>query len=686
MIHFKKEVCGDLQAVIAREWLETNGLGGFASSTIIGLNTRRYHGLLVAATKPPVGRLVLLSKLEETLFIAGQAFDLSANRYPGVIHPQGFRYLKQFRLDPFPVFTYEVEGIEIEKSVFMIQGENSTAIHYELRKNNHPESPKNLKLEIRPLIAFRDYHSTTHENGAISAAVDEHPGRATVNPYQGLPALHLAHNAVELRKTGDWYRNFEYDAERERGLDFSEDLFNPLVLKFDLRLRRQASIIASTEERDAAQIAEYRQNEITRRRQVVTSSPVEDVFARTLASAADQYVVSRGEQKTVIAGYHWFSDWGRDTMIALPGLTLPTGKHEVARSILRTFAEHVDQGMLPNRFPDAGETPEYNTVDATLWFFEAARAYLAYTRDLEFVRNELYPVFADIISWHVRGTRYGIKVDPSGLLASGEAGVQLTWMDAKVGDWVVTPRRGKPVEIQALWYNALCIMDDLAGEFGEDAGQKRYRNMAAVASWAFNRLFWNEKTGCLYDVVNGGPPDPSIRPNQIFAVSLPHTLLSPDRAKSIVEKVQEHLLTPYGLRSLAPSDPHYRGRYTGDPSSRDGAYHQGTVWPWLLGPFVTAYVKVNGGSETARTQAAEWLAPLKDHLSDAGLGHISEIFDGDTPHRPCGCIAQAWSVAEVLRAYVEDVKAIRPMMQAEYRVSQNEATSRQSKSLPLSMV
>ncbi len=674
MIQFKREICGDLETALPREWLETNGLGGFASSTIIGLNTRRYHGLLVAATKPPVGRLVLLSKLEETFFIEGQAFELSANRYPGVVHPQGFRYLKQFRLDPFPVFTYEVEGIEIEKSVFMIQGENSTVIHCELRKNNHPESPKNLKLEVRPLIAFRDYHGTTHENGAISAAVDERKGLATLNPYQGLPSLHLAHNAVALRKTADWYRNFEYDAERERGLDFSEDLFNPVVLKFDLRLQRQASIIASTEQRDVTQVSEYRQNEITRRRKTGTSSPLDDTFARTLAAAADQYVVSRGEQKTVIAGYHWFSDWGRDTMIALPGLTLPTGKHEVARSILRTFAKHVDQGMLPNRFPDAGETPEYNTVDATLWFFEAARAYLAYTGDLKFVRNELYPVFADIISWHVRGTRYGIKVDPSGLLASGEPGVQLTWMDAKVGDWVVTPRRGKPVEIQALWYNALCIMDDFAGKFGDDAGQKRYRNMAAVASWAFNRLFWNENTRCLYDVVNGGPPDPSIRPNQIFAVSLPHSMLSPDRAKNVVGKVQEHLLTSYGLRSLAPSDPQYRGRYTGDPTSRDGAYHQGTVWPWLLGPFITAYVKTNGGSEAARTQAAEWLAPLRDHLSDAGLGHISEIFDGDAPRRPCGCVAQAWSVAEVLRAYVEDVKGIRPAARLESRPSKTKGS------------
>jgi len=659
MIQFTKETCGDLDAALRREWLETNGLGGFASSTIVGLNTRRYHGLLVAATKPPVGRVVMLSKLEETFFIEGQAFDLSANQYPGVIHPQGFKYLKQFRLDPFPVFTYEIEGIEIEKSVFMVHGENSTVVQYELKKNNHPERPKKLWLELRPLIAFRDYHSTTHENGAINPAVEEHPGLASVAPYKGLPSLYLAHNAAELRKTGDWYRNFEYDVERERGLDFSEDLFNPMVLRFDLRLRRQASVIASTDQHDVAQVAEYRQAEITRRRNVAVSSPSEDAFAQDLANAADQYIVSRGNQKTVIAGYHWFSDWGRDTMIALPGLTLPTGKHDVARSILRTFAKHVDQGMLPNRFPDAGETPEYNTVDATLWFFEAARAFLAYTGDLEFVRSELYPVFADIISWHVRGTRYGIKVDPSGLLTSGEQGVQLTWMDAKVGDWVVTPRRGKPVEIQALWYNALCIMEDLARKFGDEPGQKRYRNMATVASWSFNRLFWNENTGCLYDVTNGAPPDPSIRPNQIFAVSLTHSMLSSERAKSVVEKVQEHLLTPYGLRSLAPSDRQYRGRYTGGPSERDGAYHQGTVWPWLLGPFITAYVKVNGGSDAARRQAAEWLAPLKDHLADGGLGHISEILDGDAPQRPCGCVAQAWSVAEILRAYVEDVKSIR---------------------------
>src|SRR3989441_2043599 len=675
MIQFKQEICADLQAALRREWLETNGLGGFASSTIVGLNTRRYHGLLVAATKPPVGRLVLLSKLEETLLIDAKPFELSANHYPGVVHPQGFRYLKQFRLDPFPVFTYEVDGIEIEKTVFMIQGENSTVVQYELKNNNRPEPPKSLQLELRPLIAFRDYHSTTHENGALNTAVEEGPELAAAAPYQGLPRLYLAHNASELQKTGHWYRNFEYDVERKRGLDFAEDLFNPFVLRFDLRCSVQATVIASTEHRDVARVIEYRQAEITRRRSAAVSSPIEDDFTQSLAAAADQYIVSRGDQKTVIAGYHWFSDWGRDTMIALPGLTLPTGKYEVARSILRAFAKHANQGMLPNRFPDAGETPEYNTVDATLWFFEAARAFLEYTGDLEFVRTELYPMFADIIGWHVRGTRYGIKLDPSGLLASGEPGVQLTWMDAKVGDWVVTPRRGKPVEIQALWYNALCIMEDLAQKLGDSNGRKRFNSMAALTKWSFNHLFWNENAGCLYDVVEGGPPEASIRPSQIFALSLPPSLLSPDRAESVVEKVQEHLLTPYGLRTLAPSDPQYRGRYTGGPTERDGAYHQGTVWPWLLGPFITAYVKVNDGSDVARRQAAEWLAPLKEHLADGGLGHISEILDGDAPQRPCGCIAQAWNVAEILRAVVEDVYGLQPMLQPQVPAAQARAAT-----------
>jgi len=657
MIRFGQDLCSNLDAALRREWLETNGIGGFASSTLNGVNTRRYHGLLVAATKPPVGRFVLLSKLEETVVVGGRAFDLCTNRYPGAVHPQGFRYLKQFRLDPFPVFTFEIQGIQIEKTVFMVQGENTTVVEYDIENGRKTTA---AHLELRPLIAFRDYHSLTHENGTIDGRVEVWPGLAGVSPYPGLPELYLAHDARELEITGHWYRNFEYDAERERGLDFTEDLFNPCVLSFDLNSQAQATVVASTERRNAALASEYRQAEVSRRRTIALRSPVEDGFVKSLTVAADQFVVSRGDEKTVIAGYHWFSDWGRDTMIALPGLTLPTHRYDVARSILRTFARHVDRGMLPNRFPDADETPEYNTVDATLWFFEAVRAFLAYTGDLEFVRNDLFSVLTDIISWHLRGTRFGIKVDSSGLLNSGEAGMQLTWMDAKAGDWVVTPRRGKAVEIQALWYNALCIMEDLARRMGDESGRKRYTSMAALTKWSFNRLFWNEKGGYLYDVVNGGPADASIRPNQIFAVSLPYTMLSSERMKQIVGVVEQHLLTPYGLRTLAPSDPQYRGRYFGDPVSRDGAYHQGTVWPWLMGPFIAAYIKVNGGTESTRRQAESWLVSLRDHLADAGLGQISEIFDGDPSHCPVGCIAQAWSVAEILRATVEDIYGIRP--------------------------
>lgn len=662
MIRFDQDVCGRLEDALTREWLETNGLGGFASSTINGLNTRRYHGLLTAATKPPVGRLVMLSKLEETLIIDGKPYDLSANQYPGTIHPQGYRYQTGFRLDPFPVFTYLVEGIEIEKSVFMVRGENTTVIQYELRDiANDPApvsrltDPGRRRLEVRPLIAFRDYHSLTHENGALNPHAQTEDALISIAPYEDLPPLYFAHDAGGIDATGYWYRNFEYKRERERGLDFTEDLFSPFVLKFDLGGRSRVSLIASTERRDASRADEYRQAETLRRGSVSAASASDDELVRTLTTAADQYIVARENCQTIIAGYHWFSDWGRDTMIALPGLTLVTSRFDVARSILSEFARHVSDGMLPNRFPDAGESPEYNTVDATLWFFEAVRALLQYTNDYEFVRINLYDVLAGIIAWHVRGTRYNIHVETDGLLASGEEGVQLTWMDAKVGDWVVTPRRGLPVEIQALWYNALRVMEQLAHEFDDEANEKRYAELAERARQSFNRLFWNEEAGCLYDCIDGEKRDASLRPNQILAVSLTHSMLSVEKAKRIMEVVERDLLTPYGLRSLAPGDPRYRGRYEGDPLSRDGAYHQGTVWAWLMGPFITAYMKAFGKNRQSREKAEHWLANFRAHLSEAGLGHISEILDGDAPHTPRGCIAQAWSVAELLRAAVEDV-------------------------------
>jgi predicted glycogen debranching enzyme len=656
MIQFDEAICRNLDAASRREWLETNGIGGFASSTIAGLNTRRYHGLLVAATKPPVGRMVLLSKIEETLTIGERRFDLSCNRYPGVVHPQGHAHLKQFRQDPFPVFVYEVEGVVLEKSVFMVHGENTTVIQYTML--SAPELP--CTLELRPLIAFRDYHGTSHENGALNATLQVEPGRVTVAPYQGCPDLCLAQSGAEVRQEAAWYRNFEYTVEQERGLDYREDLFNPMVMTFELSRNTRASLVASTEVRSAEAADGYRAAEVARRRAVIEAAPVADPFVQMLAQAADRFVVRRGTGTTVIAGYHWFSDWGRDTMIALPGLTLATGRYNDARGMLLAFAESVDRGMLPNRFPDAGETPEYNTVDATLWFFEAARAFAEHTGDYEFVRTRLYLVLADIISWHVRGTRYGIRVDTDGLLLAGEPGVQLTWMDAKVGDWVVTPRHGKPVEIQALWYNALRTIEDFGRRFGDEVNAAHYKELADHARSAFAQLFWNESAGCLCDVVSGNERDDSIRPNQIFAVSLFHSMLSGDKAKAEVAVVERDLLTPYGLRSLAPSDGKYRGRYEGDPYSRDSAYHQGTVWPWLIGPFLTAYLKVNGRSSKARKQAEQWLAEMRGFILDEGLGQIPEVFDGDAPHRAGGCLAQAWSVAELLRVSVEEIQVVKP--------------------------
>lgn len=653
MIEFDQEICRDLNSALSREWLETNGIGGFSSSTISGLNTRRYHGLLTAATRPPVGRFVLLSKLEETLLIDGRRYKLSANQYPGVIHPQGFNYQTGFRLDPFPTFTYQIEGARIAKSVFMVRGENTTVVQYDFEQFV-AASHKDIKLEVRPLIAFRDYHSTTHENGVLNPQIESENGQTTFRPYSDLPALHLAHDPAEIDSNGFWYRNFQYALEQERGLDFAEDLFSPCAFTFDLNTAKKVSIIASTDRHQAGNADTYRQAEIERRLTINKQANAINELIPLLTTAADQFVVARERGETVIAGYHWFADWGRDTMIAFPGLTLVNGRWDISRNILAESATRIDQGMLPNRFPDAGEAPEYNTVDATLWFFEAVRSFLQYTGDYEFVRTNIYAVLRDILHWHVKGTRYQIHVDDDGLLFSGEPGVQLTWMDAKVGDRVVTPRYGKPVEIQALWYNALRVMEHLAGKFNEPNAKHEYGAMADKALASFNAIFWNEQTGCLYDVVNGENRDVSIRPNQVIAVSLTNTMLSKGRAVSVLRVIERELLTARGLRTLSPTDPNYIGRYEGGPGSRDGAYHQGTVWPWLMGPYVTAYTRTFG-KEAGRKFASAWLENFREHLHEACLGQVSEIFDGDAPHNPRGCVAQAWSVAELLRAIVEDV-------------------------------
>jgi predicted glycogen debranching enzyme len=633
-----------LEQARSLEWIETNGLGGFASSTACGMNTRRYHGLLTAATRPPAGRAVLLSKIEEAVIIDGRRFELSVNDYPGAIHPRGDRYLVAFSADPLPSFLYQVAGVEIEKRVFMVHGENTTVVQYELRSLEG--APGNVSLELRPLIAFRDFHSTTHANGAIRGDVRIEAGLAAIRPYDGLPEMHFAFESAEIHITGDWYYRFQYGVERERGLEFEEDLFNPFELRFDVTPRGIASIlvplVVSLERRDAAEAPALRDAEIRRRLALRAPIPF-------LARAADQFIVNRGPLKTVIAGYHWFGDWGRDTMIALPGLTLATGRYEVARDILLAFARAADQGMLPNRFPDAGETPEYNTVDATLWYFEAVRAYLDATGDEQTVREQLLDLLCDIARWHIRGTRYGIRMDSDCLLHSGAEGVQLTWMDAKIGAWVVTPRAGKPVEIQALWYNALCILTDLAQRFDLPQAASEFGGIAAGAKESFAAQFWNPDTSCLYDVVSASGKDPSIRPNQLFAVSLRHSLIEGAAARSIVEVARRELLTPAGLRSLSPRDPNYRGVYRGGVFERDSSYHQGTVWPWLMGPFLSAYLKVNGSTAQALEQAWNWLDAMLKHFAGTCGAQIPELADGDWPHAAKGCIAQAWSVAEALR-------------------------------------
>ena len=646
MIKLSKKIVTDFESSISREWIETNGIGGYASGTLSGAHTRRYHGLLVAATEPPLGRVVLLSKFEETLVVGDARFDLSTNEYLGTVYPQGYRYQTRFRLDPFPIWTFKVDGIEIEKKVFMAHGVNTAVASWAVKKRKRADK-RHVTLELRPLFAFRDHHHLRREDSTFELATGARDGYLSFQSTSGGPIVCLAHDAVAVENSGHWYRNFEYRIERERGFDFTEDLFQPCVLTFELS--SAATVIASTELRKIADAEALEIAEIERRESLIKTSGVTDDLAKQLVLAADQFIVRRDDGHTVIAGYHWFSDWGRDTMIALPGLTLATGRPEIAKSILAEFAKYISEGMLPNRFPDQGETPEYNTVDATLWFFEAIRAYAEATSDYAFVREALYDKLVDIIAWHVRGTRYGIRVDTDGLLHAGEAGVQLTWMDAKIGDWVVTPRTGKPVEIQALWYNTLCIMEELANRFDRSQDARRYRELAAAASSSFNGQFWNEVENCLFDVVASDGNDASIRPNQIFAVSLPHSMLDAKRARSVVDKVQNELLTDTGLHSLSPRDPRYVPVYEGAPATRDAAYHQGTVWAWLIGHFIDAYRRTHPHDAKAQRKIKRLLTAFECHLSETMLGQISEIFDAGPPHHPRGAAAQAWSVAELLR-------------------------------------
>ncbi len=655
-VSFGREICGDLGAAEQREWLVTNGIGGFASGTVAGVFTRRYHGLLFAALKPPLGRTLLVSGVQEIVECGGRQYGLGTNRWMGgAVSPQGFRLIESFRLDgTTPVWTYACADALIEKRIWMEHGANTTYVSYRLRRSCMP-----LRLTLKALVNYRDYHATTHA-GDWRMDVRSAPAATglEIRAFDGATPFFLLSEDFAAATAHDWYRNFHLAVAHYRGLDDTEDHLHAGTFTATLAPGQEVALVASTDATARADAGAAFKRHLARERSLLdrwsASNPVcastAPAWVRQFVLAADQFIVTRPlsddpDALSVIAGYPWFGDWGRDTMIALPGLAISTGRPEIARGILRTFARFVDRGMLPNVFPDAGSAPEYNTADAALWFFEAVRHYHAATLDDEFLR-EVFPVLAEMIDWHIRGTRYSIHVNADGLLYAGEPGVQLTWMDAKIGDWVVTPRIGKPIEINALWYNALMTMRSFARRLKKPTAT--YEASAKRVRASFQR-FWNEQAGYCYDVIDGPAGlDASLRPNQVFAVSLPESPLAPEQQRAIVDACARELLTSHGLRSLSPNHPDYRGHYGGTPLERDSAYHQGTVWGWLLGPFALVHLRVYEDPATA----ASFLAPMADHIKVHGMGSASEIFDGDPPHTPRGCIAQAWTVAEILRAWL----------------------------------
>jgi predicted glycogen debranching enzyme len=637
------------------EWLEADGLGGFASGTAAGIRTRRYHALLLSATAPPTGRVVLVNGYEAWIQTRTGRFALSSHDYaPGVRYPDGAQRIVSFTHEPWPRWTFQLDdGVQIEHELFVARGTGVTALRWRL---DRPAA--DIRLFVRPLMSGRDYHALHHENPAFRFEPDRVDGRLVVwRPYSGLPSVVMAANGAYTQAPA-WYRNFLYEHERERGLDDTEDLASPGYFEWDVSAGEAVWMLSAGPDtamppatHDVA-FETLRSAEEQRRRG----------FVSPLHRAADAYLVAAKKHdaaafpdptapSTIIAGYPWFTDWGRDTFIAMRGLCLGIDRLDVARRILLRWAETISEGMVPNRFPDDGSEPEYNSVDASLWYVIAVHEYLGAARTaradhVEGDRVLLHDAVERILSGYAEGTRYGIRMDADALLAAGVPGIQLTWMDAKLGDRVITPRIGKPVEIQALWLNALHI-----GAQSSRRWKEAYERGRAV----FADRFWNAARGCLYDVVDcdhrPGAVDGSFRPNQIFAVGgLPVPVITGDRARMIVDAVEAQLWTPMGLRSLASGEPGYVPLYEGGVAARDGAYHQGTVWPWLAGPFIEAWVRTRGSTPQAKQAARRrFIEPLLEHTHAAGLGHVSEIADAESPHMPRGCPFQAWSLGEVLR-------------------------------------
>jgi predicted glycogen debranching enzyme len=606
---------------------------------------------LLTARKPPSERFVLVNHLEEWLDIDAQAIPLSTNVYPGAVHPTGYEHCIEFSSDPWPTWTFDCNGMTVQREVLSIHGRDIVMVRWKLVG----KKPTKVALRVRPKLTGRDYHGTHHENGHLSMEAHVGSGMVIWHGYADLPPVRAFHSGA-YRHEPIWYRHVQFPVEQQRGLDAEEDWWSPGEFTFELESGSTRTLALTSETIDQLDVVPLAKHEKSRRDILRQAAPADDSLAGELWCAADRYLSERGAGHTVIAGYPWFTDWGRDTFISLSGLCLVTGRLDVAWQVIGSFAAHVSEGMVPNRFPDAGEQPEYNTIDASLWFIHAIDRYLAASQDKVRVRETAWPAVKQILDGYRQGTRYGIRMEQDSLIRGGVPGAQLTWMDAKVGDWVVTPRHGKPVEIQALWIRALEVGETFARRFGEADYADRCQDDRRNAIVSFRKRFWYEQGGYLYDVIDGPEGnDASFRPNQLYAISLVDELVPRDRAQQILQLVEAQLLTPVGLRTLSPTDSRYRPRYEGDVLQRDGAYHQGTVWPFLLGSFVTAWIRVHGKNPSTLKQARSFLDGISAHLKEACCGQVSEIFDAEAPHHPRGCYAQAWSVAEPLRVLVEDL-------------------------------
>lgn len=685
-----KQVCTNAQVALDREWLVTNGLGGYAAGSLVGATTRSYHGLLVASLHPPVERTVFVTKVDEEVILPkGRTLKLGVNEYQdGTLEPQGYNYLESVALEGDVIcFTYALDAfLVLEKRVWMEYGRNTTYVQYTLRGTlDSDDDASSLTLTLFPFCLSRDYHSTTRGSEGWHFLIEHHNNQCQVRADATSPLYHLIMGTnVTYSPTGYWYWHVHHRRDRERGLPEEEDVYQPGTFRLQITPGMRASLVLSAEttlptdfgsaaHEDAVQQALVRHQRRIRQLLVVADRSTnslqrDDPVQARLVVAADQFIVARPDyslkdgvnwttglplspnRKTIIAGYPWFTDWGRDSMIALPGLMLSTGRYSEARGLLKAFASFARDGLIPNRFPDGSKEPEYNTIDATLWMFHAINRYLHVTHDWSLLKD-LFPTLVEIIQWHVRGTIYNIGVDPAdGLLHGGVPGIQLTWMDAKVGDWVVTPRHGKPVEVNALWYCALTCMESWAVRLSIDASQ--YSVLRSQVGKHFAERFWYEEGGYLYDVVDvegvAGKNDASLRPNQLFAASLTHELLTEEQMARMLQKVTEHLLIPVGLRSLSPTDANYHSHFNGNPTIRDTAYHQGAAWQWLIGPYIDVHLRVYNDRSALR----RLLLPLVQRFWVACIGTISEVAEPEPPFTAAGCFAQAWSIAELLRCWL----------------------------------